>query len=532
MTLQTLVTLQTIYAQVSQQWAARYHFISEDIANDIAVDDLGNVYVTGESAASSGYKDYATIKYNSSGVQQWVQRYNGPGNNTDEARSIAVDKIGNVYVTGVSNRAGFPGQDDYDFATIKYNVSGVQQWIRRYNGGGSDGAGWIEIDNQGFIYVGGGSDGFGADYLVIKYNSNGDSLWVRRYDSGGNDNGYDYAIAMAVDTAGNVYLTGSVGLNSFPAPDWATVKWNAQGVLQWVQRYNGPGSGSDYPKDIAVDNSGNVYVTGYVWGNNNTDYATIKYNTNGVQQWVTFYNSGFNDKAESINFDDSGNVYVTGWSGGANVDYLTIKYSLNGIQQWTARFNGPANSSDFPCCIKLDTQGNVYVTGYATVSLSPVNYDYCTIKYSNSGAQIWVIYYGVGPPQAPGDIARALEVDQSGDVYVTGYSFGDYATIKYSQTVGITPISNEIPNEYKLEQNYPNPFNPITNIKFQMPKEAFVKLTVFDVLGREVATLVNEQLKPGSYEVDFDGSYYPSGVYFYTLKTAGYVETKKMILNK
>ncbi len=97
---------------------------------------------------------------------------------------------------------------------------------------------------------------------------------------------------------------------------------------------------------------------------------------------------------------------------------------------------------------------------------------------------------------------------------------------------GIQPISTEIPKQFSLSQNYPNPFNPMTKLKFQMSKGAFAKLTVFDVLGREVATLVNEQLQPGTYEVDFDGSNLPSGVYYYKLETETFTETKKMVLIK
>ncbi|HLT23859.1 MAG TPA: SBBP repeat-containing protein, partial [Ignavibacteria bacterium] len=109
-----------------------------DQAKDIAVDDSGNVYVTGSSEASTpnGAKfDYATIKYNSAGVMQWVQRYNGPGNDRDDVRAMVVDTLGNVYVTGLSNRVAFPGSADYDFATVKYDRNGVQQWVRRYNSG-------------------------------------------------------------------------------------------------------------------------------------------------------------------------------------------------------------------------------------------------------------------------------------------------------------------------------------------------------------------------------------------------------------
>ncbi len=107
-----------------------------------------------------------------------------------------------------------------------------------------------------------------------------------------------------------------------------------------------------------------------------------------------------------------------------------------------------------------------------------------------------------------------------------------YTAVEGSGVIGITPVSNEIPSTYKLYQNYPNPFNPSTNIKFSVPARSFVQLKVFDQLGREVATLVNEQLNPGTYETNFNASGFSSGVYFYSITAGDYGETKKMILVK
>ncbi len=107
------------------------------------------------------------------------------------------------------------------------------------------------------------------------------------------------------------------------------------------------------------------------------------------------------------------------------------------------------------------------------------------------------------------------------------------------QLIGITNISSEIPSEYSLEQNYPNPFNPVTNIKFKVAlchscggRNPFVVLKVFDLLGREVKTLVNEVLQPGTYSVRFDASSLSSGIYFYSLEANNIRITKKCILLK
>jgi len=109
---------------------------------------------------------------------------------------------------------------------------------------------------------------------------------------------------------------------------------------------------------------------------------------------------------------------------------------------------------------------------------------------------------------------------------INGILYGD------TSVVGINHIGNKIPNSFSLSQNYPNPFNPVTKIKFDIAKSGDVKLIIYSVLGRKITTLVNEQLKPGTYEVEWDASNYPGGVYFYKLITNDYTETRKMVLVK
>jgi uncharacterized delta-60 repeat protein len=220
--------------------------------------------------------DYATIKYDSNGQQLWGVRYCGPANYVDEANAIAVDNNGNVYVTGRSY-----GQGTYtDYATIKYNFNGRELWVAEYNGPGNrdDVATAIAVDNNGNVYVTGYSWGPGYDYATIKYNPNGQEEWVARYNGAGND---DMATAIAIDNDGNVYVTGYSDGGS-TSLDYATIKYNSNGQELWVARYNGPANGNDKATAIAIDNDGNVYVTGYSYGQNtNYDYATIKYSASG-----------------------------------------------------------------------------------------------------------------------------------------------------------------------------------------------------------------------------------------------------------
>jgi hypothetical protein len=295
-----------------------------------------------------------------------------------------------------------------------------------------------------------------------------------------------------------------------------------------VQRYNGLGNREDYAYVIAVDGAGNVYVTGksYGWGTNN-DYATIKYNSAGVQQWVQTYNGPGNiwDGAFAIAVDGSGNVYVTGYSYGSGTDddYATIKYDSAGVQQWVQTYNGPGNSWDEARAIAVDGSANVYVTGYSWGLVTSL--DYATIKYNSAGVQQWVQRYnGLGNDD---DYARAIVVDGSANVYVTGYSWGtsqDYATIKYVQSQGVE--ENRIPlfaNRYALEI-FPNPARNYFTIRLPQSNDRS-EVKIFDVTGKVI-----REVRCKTKEVRISTEGIRNGVYF--IKVGDEMVKEKMIVMK
>jgi uncharacterized delta-60 repeat protein len=433
------------FAQVDTAWVRRYAGpYGDDYASAIAVDGAGNVYVTGASRGSgAGYiNDYVTVKYDSLGNEQWVARYNGhpTTNYPDEARAIAVDDSG-VYVTGYTRNRVV--EDSSDYCTIKYDkTTGDTLWVRKYNGTADqcDEPYALAIDANGNVYVTGRSEGTGTgfDFLTIKYSSDGDQLWPARYNNP-SGNGGDIAYAIAVDIDGNVYVTGtSYDPNTYN--DCVTIKYNSSGVQQWVRRYSYQGNWSDEGNAITVDAAGNVYVTGRsVSTTTSWDYATIKYNAGGTQQWVARYNgmANYDDEPTGIALDNLGNIYVTGKSGIGSFYYqfATVKYTSNGTQEWVRTYIGPANLTAWANAVVVDNQNNIYVTGrdYA----SDITADYVTIKYSPNGTVEWIARYSAGVPQGD-DWATAVCVDQDNYVYVTGCSYGsgtgwDYATIKYVQ---------------------------------------------------------------------------------------------------
>jgi len=328
-----------------------------DYALAIAVDGSNNVYVTGQSAGSGTNYDYATIKYTPEGDTAWVRRYNGPGNSLDIAKAAAIDDSGNVYVTGYSVGDGTHN----DYATIKYHANGDTAWVRRYHRVGltQERPSAIAVDDSGNVYVTGNGEGGGTDYdyITIKYYPDGDTAWLRRYD--GPVNGSDNAVAIAVDDSGFVYVAGSSeGTGTYE--DYATIKYDSDGDQVWVRRYDYGVSGTEQSYDMAIDDSGSVYVTGFSGsgGAAGFDYATIKYYSNGDTAWVMRYNgpeSG-SDYAQALAVDDSGNVYVTGYGdegSGTDNDYCTIKYvqTTSGVRDETGDRERPSDfalSQNYP----------------------------------------------------------------------------------------------------------------------------------------------------------------------------------------
>ena len=427
-----------------QAWVQRYNGPGNgwDEANAVVVDGSNNVIVTGYSRVTGTNSYYVTIKYSSDGVPLWTNRYNGPENGWDQASAVVVDSSNNVIVTGQSGGSG----SSADYLTIKYSSAGVPLWTNRYNGPGngynSDYAYAMAVDGSNNVIVTGQSGGSGssADYLTIKYSSAGVPLWTNRYNGPGNDS--DWASAVAVDGSNNVIVTGSSAANAGDPVnyDYATIQYSSAGEPLWTNRYNGPANGDEGAYAMAVDGSNNVIVTGCSYGGGSYyDYATIQYSSAGVPLWTNRYRGPGNSdgQAWAVAVDGSNNVIVTGYScnsGRVNRDYATIKYSSAGEPLWTNRYNGPGNGDDYAKAVAVDGSNNVIVTGY---SYNGADYDCATIQYSSAGVPLWTNRYN-GPGNGD-DYPNAVAVDSNNSVIVTGFSIGsgtafgafDFATIKY-----------------------------------------------------------------------------------------------------
>lgn len=513
---------------INQLWKAEF---GAENQLGMTVDASGNIYVIGSIFNES--IDWLVIKYSPSGERLWFTQFNEEyGERDDMPHAIAVDNLGNVYVTGESYYLSA------DYLTIKYNSQGVEQWQKRYGGPGQDIALGIALDENRNVYVTGKEMTSGnLNCVTLKYSSGGTLLWEMPYDGPTGD--YDMGTEIAAASDGSIYVAGRT---ESPANDndYLLIKYNSSGAEQWVRTFDGPVHGSDVVRKMVLGYNNSIFLTGYSDGTGtDNDYLTVRYNAGGYIQWSKRYNGPVNgdDRAVSLAVDDIGNTYVTGYSmSNTGYDYATVKYSLNGTFQWLKREDGSNASDDYAGDIAVDNDGDIYVTGHFKKAND--NYLMATVKYSSSGSQKWVKKYNVSGKVSEG---RNIFVDGSENIIVGGISdqsgsghgwHEQFLIVKYTQNRYVIVNRNGVPAEFSLSQNYPNPFNPVTKISFSIPQTANTKLTVFDISGKQVAELVNNELEAGKYNIDFDASQLASGTYFYRLETGSFVDVKKMVVVK
>jgi len=355
----------------------------KDYSTSVKTDENGNVYVIGTSFSSSTHYDYVIIKYSEAGNQEWINFFNGSGNNVDVPSALILDSLDYVYVTGFSMDSTALS----DFVTIKYSSAGVQQWYVRYDYAmGHEVPAGIEYNPiTNHIYVTGASASTQAsinwDIVVIEYNDSGAVINTNRVVSQGN--GFDKPTAICKDNAGNIYLTGAYFNQNNGSYDIKTLKLSANLNLEWVVTYDGENL-EDRANSIDIDASGNVFIAGYVsTTTSGHNIIVLKYSPTGTLLWnKEFSEPGIydDDEGNGVIVDNNGNAYLTGtYVQNGNKNFVTMKISSSGTVAWENFFNGTSSGDDAPTSICLSSDGNIIVSGFTETGN---NFNNITISYN------------------------------------------------------------------------------------------------------------------------------------------------------
>jgi hypothetical protein len=432
-----------------------------DQSRCLLYDPAGNVFITGTSYNTNSKGNFTTLKYDASGNQLWETSDNGTQTSSkSEGRKLVMDKNGMVYGVGtLSYNSG-------DLAIIKYDADG-KLWAKNYEpywfGSEKDFGVDIGLDSSGNVYAVAQITSLSGnlyDLYVIKTDSGGNKIYEDDYTSASDD---DYAEGVAVSPAGIMYVLASC-FNFFGSGtyDIHTIKYLDNGNQDWLSKYDGAGSGSDYGTCIKADAEENTYVCGIADAGSTNDMIAYKQNLYGTRFWTVTYNgtANSNDTAVAIDYLPNGLVAVTGnsleLSGSTNKKAIVTMLIDSGIVLWTKTYSGTDGSGAFAKALTTDAAGNIYVCGYEN---SASGNDAVILKYSEGGDLLWKeIFDGATNLD---DRFNSLVVDDSLNIIATGQSFtstsnANYVTVKYSQENVAT--SDQVVDAVGLSLNiFPNP---------------------------------------------------------------------------
>ena len=390
---------------------------------DVAVDDLGNVYIAGYSRTVPISQDYRVVKYNSGGSIIWADTLDMGAN--DEAQCMAVDHAGNIYVAGGSD---FGGDDDY--LTVKLDTAGNVLWADTIDHGLTEYAYGITVDNSNNIYVTGHST---YDCFTVKYDTGGFIVWADTLDNGSNECAFD----IVVDDIGNIYVTGYAHGTYFDK--WFTVKYDSVGNILWADTLDYGDNCDGVAYGVTADDRGNVYVTGRYRLNSDYDYLTVKYDSVGNITWADTLDNGDLDIAYGIALDKIGNIFVSGISYiDTTYDYFVVKYDTGGFIVWADTID--SGDYDNAYSIAVDSSGNVYVTG-------TFHSDYLTVKYAKY-KDVGILSILSPPDTASTDSSYTPSIWVKNNSYETALSFDVQAAIDsagsyiYNDTQTVSNLSS------------------------------------------------------------------------------------------
>jgi len=484
---------------------------------------------------------------------QQGQKFFGTGavGNADQGNAVAISGDGNTAIVG-----GYQDNNHMGAVWIFTRSGGVwTQQGQKLVGTGAIGTTVyqgisVAISSDGNTVIFGGSGDNGGVGAVWIFTRSG-GVWTQQGSKlvgSGYVGGSAQGCSVSIPADGSTAVEGGDNDGIFYGSIWVFTKtggvWSQQGPKLY-----GSGASGDPSQglSVSVSGDGNTIIDGGYADNNSTGAVWVFTRSGGVWtqqgQKLVGVGSVYASQGYSVSVSADGNTFVEGGpsdNGSEGCIFIFTRSAGVWTQQGPVLVGSGAignngNNVFQGTSVAISLDGNTVVEG----GYGDGNYmgaAWCFVRSGGVWTQVGAKLVGTGTIGAAVYQAFTVAISSDGSTVIEGGE-GENTNVGAAWVftypgIGITPISNEVPARFMLMQNYPNPFNPNSKIKFQIAKSSYAKLIVFDMLGREVAALVNENLNPGTYEVDFDGSTYASGVYFYVLKTESFTETKRMILLK
>jgi len=427
---------------------------------------------------------------------------------------------------------------------IKTDSLGDSLWAKTFVG--KRGNSVQQTSDGGYIIAGVGGGGWGG-ILLIKTDDSGNKVWSKIL--GGKYDDVGYSVQQTFD--GGYIVTGYT-VDGAQDPEWAwsdiwLFKTDESGDALWTKTFGGEYS-EDFGFSVQQTSDGGYIVTGFTYTDN---ICLIKTDESGDALWTKAFGGSGRSWGYSVQQTSDGGYIVTGFTesyGAGDSDIWLIKTDVSGDTLWTKTFGGKYDDQGYS--VKQTFDGGYIVTGF-TESYGAGDSDIWLIRTDVSGDTLWTKTFG----GRYNDKGRSVQQTSDGGYIVTGFteSYGagkaDIWLIRIapdlpSVTIGDNP--KFYPSSFCLHQNHPNPFNPVTTIRYDLPEQSQVSLMIYDILGREIRTLINTTQNAGYKSVLWDGTdefgrSVGTGIYLYQIKAqqpsrvgqAGdFSQTKKMLLLK
>ena len=458
----------------------------------------------------------------------WTNTFGG--SSSDYGYCVKQTTDGGYIITGRTDSYGKGGRD---FWLIKTDSNGDSTWTKTFGGSSNDEGRSIQQTTDGGYIITGYTRSIGnggKDFWLIKTDSNGDSTWTRTFGGSGND--YGRSVQQTAD--GGYVITGSTWTYGNGEVDIWLIKTDSLGQEEWSQIFGG--SSNDEGRSVHQTTEGGYIITGSTWsfGNGEEDIWLIKTDSLGQEVWNQTFGGSSGDYGFSVQQTTDGGYIVAGITfsyGNGQQDVWLIKTDINGDSTWTKTFGG--SSQDFGYSVQQTTDGGYVITGTTDGNV-------WLIKTDSLGQEVWNQTLG----GSSDDYGWSVQQTADGGYIITGQtdSYGnggwDVWLIK-TDSEDVVEIESKpyLPKEFNAYHNYPNPFNDQTLIQFYLPEKTQTRITVYDILGREIIILSDKILVAGTYTIRWDGRdkvglKVPTGIYFYRFDTFAFSDVRKMIYLK